>query len=687
MESGTVTSVKKKISLEFRYLPAFAGYIMHNEFDNFVKEHILLYEKTEIALLQYFKSLSVDQRMAFLQESIREMLTLVAGNLTGEYIDQANNSWVRNQLPIIKREQVNWEDITLVNYVRAKAFRKFIPRYTGDNTLHSYLVEEIERFTVILNSEMFSSYMEVQKEEIHHINNALKKREQQLLEAQEIGRVGSFEWDLISNQSSCTPQVFKIFEMESSSNFSSFITDVHPDEQERVRRGLEEALTSGDFECEFRYVKNNREKMILSHGKVQFHDGKAARMIGTVMDVTERHNIIKRLQESEKLHKQAQALTHIGNWSWFIGENKVFWSDEMYRIYGLEPQSEEITYESFTAFIHPDDREVRVAEVRKSLETLQVPEYHFRITTREGHIKVLRGKGEALVGAHQKLIAMLGTCQDITHEYTLTKELKERERYLEELNQSLRAANQELSRTNEELESFNFIASHDLQEPLRKIQIYSNRILESGLKDLPGPLQDYFARINNASRRMQRLIEDFLSFSQSFNISESMEDVDLAEIIDDITVELGNRIEEKKARIEVGGLPALYGISFQIKQLMSNLITNAIKYTAEGAAPHIVISGEIVRGSELQGGLDPKKSYTKISVADNGIGFEEKYTSRIFGLFQRLHSRDVYSGTGIGLALCKKIIQNMNGYITAKSAPGKGSVFTFYIPVKKDAET
>jgi signal transduction histidine kinase len=150
-------------------------------------------------------------------------------------------------------------------------------------------------------------------------------------------------------------------------------------------------------------------------------------------------------------------------------------------------------------------------------------------------------------------------------------------------------------------------------------------------------------------------------------------------------MELSTRIEEKQAQITASELPTIYGVPFQIKQLMTNLISNALKYTDAGVPPQIQITGSIEPGLNVsERGADPTLFYTRISVADKGIGFEEKYSTKIFELFQRLHSKNSYSGTGIGLALCKKIVQSMSGFITARSEPGKGSVFTFYLPVKSN---
>jgi signal transduction histidine kinase len=682
-ENPGISSIKQKISVEFEYLPNFCSFILHNAFEAFIDELLNLYRASDVPIFRYFKNMDADHWRAITSAATRDMLTRLASNQGWQYIDQTINNWLSNQFPLFTREQVNSQDITLINFAKGKALRLFIPKYTNDLVMFGNLVDEIDRFVTVFNSQVFASYLQVQKEEISKMNTALEKREKQLLEAQQIGQVGSFEWDFVTKKSVCTPQMFKIFEIEDLDDLSSLLSAIHPDDRERVHKAIQDALELGDYDCECRYIRNKREKVIHSKGKVQFEIGRPVRIIGTVTDETERHQIIQQLQESEKNHKQAQAITHLGNWSWVVNENTMSWSDEMYRIYGLEPQSETITLERFVSFVHPEDREDRIAQIRNSLETLHVDEYHFRINTAKGEMKVLRGKGEVIAGKDNKPVALLGTCQDVTGESKLTQQLRDREKYLEQLNASLKTANQELSRSNEELESFNFIASHDLQEPLRKIQVYSNRIIENGIHELPPILQDYFSRINNASRRMQKLIEDFLLFAQTLNSGKIEEMVDLNNVVEEIRTELVTRIEEKKATITVSPLPTIYAVPFQMKQLMVNLISNSLKYTSPDVPPVIKITGDIVHGSQIkEAGANKSISYSMICVSDNGIGFEPKYSAKIFELFQRLHSKNVYSGTGIGLALCKKIVQNLGGLITAESQPGKGATFKFYLPYR-----
>ena len=683
-DSIGIAPLKEKVSKEFKHLAAYSTYILHHKFGEFLRKLHQLYGEVDIPMLRFFKDMDADQYTAISTASTREMLTLIASDRIQEYIDLSLGSWVGNQLPMISREQVVLQDITLVNFARAKALRHFLPDYTSDLNVFSSLVEEIDRFILIFNSELYAAYIEMHSQEVQTINAALQRREKQLLEAQEIGQIASFEWDFIGEDSSFTPQMFKIVEPSDVKTFASFLQRVHVEDHEKVISAVEKAKVDGVFQCEFRLLSTAGVRFLHSRAKVQFKNGEPVRMIGTLVDSTERYRIIRKLEESEGLHKQAQALAHIGNWSWSVEKNTISWSDEMYRIYGLTPQSEQITYERFVSFIHPNDRPRRIAEIKRSLETLKVDEYHFKITTARGELKILRGKGEVIADRQGRPVLMLGTCQDVTREFMLTQQLRERERYLQELNRSLEAANQELSRTNQELESFNFIASHDLQEPLRKIQVYSNRILEIGTGGLSPALQDYFARINTASRRMQKLIEDFLLFSQTATARQTTEPVSLNMIVDEVRAELIARVEEKNAIIRVSPLPEITATRFHAKQLMVNLISNSLKYSRPEVPPVIEIEGRTIDGADIvEPGARAGVEYAMVSVTDNGIGFDRKYSAKVFELFQRLHSNNVYSGTGIGLALCKKIVQDLRGFIHVDSEPGKGSVFTFYIPTGK----
>jgi len=256
----------------------------------------------------------------------------------------------------------------------------------------------------------------------------------------------------------------------------------------------------------------------------------------------------------------------------------------------------------------------------------------------------------------------------------------------------------ELIIANKELLAFTYISSHDLQEPLRKIQTFVTIILENENKNLSDKGKYNFERMQLAARRMQQLIDDLLAFSRINSTDHTFEKTDLNIIVEEVKNDLRDTIREKNASIEIGEMCPANIITFQFRQLMYNLISNALKFSKPDIPSHIIIKSSIVKGSTLNNiclatnnsidGEDkteaeifsPEKKYCHISVKDNGIGFEPHFGERIFGVFQKLHSKEIYAGTGIGLAIVKKIIENHHGIITATSELKKGATFDIYIP-------
>ena len=248
--------------------------------------------------------------------------------------------------------------------------------------------------------------------------------------------------------------------------------------------------------------------------------------------------------------------------------------------------------------------------------------------------------------------------------------------------QELELKNSELAQNNIELTSFTYIASHDLQEPLRKIKTFCNLILSHSTEPLPEKALDYIQRIVKASKRMQILISSLLNYSR-MNVREmEIERADLNNILDEVCSSIREQLDESQTVIENEPLPVIPCVPLQINQLFTNLIINSIKYKRQDVAPHIHITARLMLPEKMEAPviLTQESGYWKITFSDNGIGFEQQYADKIFELFQRLHSRAEYEGTGIGLAICKKIVQNHKGFIRAEGRPGLGASFDIYLP-------
>jgi len=248
----------------------------------------------------------------------------------------------------------------------------------------------------------------------------------------------------------------------------------------------------------------------------------------------------------------------------------------------------------------------------------------------------------------------------------------------------LRSFAAKLEKSNKELEAFAYIASHDLQEPLRKVMAFGERLKAKWGESLHDQGRDYMERMQNATLRMQTLINDLLAFSRVTSKVQPFIPVDLNAAVREVSSDLEVKIEQLKGHIDIDNLPVIEADPLQMRQLFQNLIGNALKFHKPEESPVVTVKSEKMNGNgNEKGNGEIHHELYQITVEDNGIGFDEKYLDRIFGVFQRLHGRNEYEGTGIGLSICRKIVERHNGNITAKSTPGEGSSFIVTLPAKQ----
>jgi PAS domain S-box-containing protein len=271
------------------------------------------------------------------------------------------------------------------------------------------------------------------------------------------------------------------------------------------------------------------------------------------------------------------------------------------------------------------------------------------------------------------ILGTVGITRDI-NEFKMAQEA------LRASEEKLRESTAQLERSNRELQDFAYVASHDLQEPLRKIVVFGERLKEKAGDRLESETLDYLQRMQKAASRMQNLINDLLTFSRVTTKAQPFTPVNLAEMAREVMEDLEGRIEMTKGRVEPGDLPVIDAEPLQIRQLLQNLIGNALKFRRPEEPPVVKIQAKLISGVLPQVPDSAPQQLCELTVSDNGIGFDEKYLDRIFNVFQRLHTRNEYEGTGMGLAIARKIVLYHGGAITAKSAPGQGATFIVTLP-------
>ena len=418
-------------------------------------------------------------------------------------------------------------------------------------------------------------------------------------------------------------------------------------------------------------------------------DGTTSGVMVLCYDVTEEVKNRKKAESEEAKAKLAIESAELGTYEIDLLTDEMKTSERFNAIWGV---GEGFSRADLISLIHPDDRAIADAAHQNSIKAGNL-NYEVRIVYTDKGERWVRVKGTVLYDVNHKAIVLIGVAQDVTEQKNFANELRkmvdERTRALQTLNEELAATNEELSETNmhliranKDLEEFAYVASHDLQEPLRKIQTFANIIDERFADELSDAAAEYLHKVTASARRMSSLIKDLLDYSRLTFKHSSFQSLDLNTIVKDVISDFDVLITQKSTVIRVGELPVIEGIPIQMNQLFYNLIGNAIKFSRKGVKPEIDIISRLLDHNSVNQypNLRSGKSYYEITISDNGIGFSQQYAEQIFAIFQRLNHRAIYGGYGIGLALCRKIIDNHNGLVFAKGKENEGATFTIILP-------
>ncbi|HEY0679489.1 MAG TPA: PAS domain-containing protein [Chitinophagaceae bacterium] len=812
-------SEKRKAGLHFTYLPLFAKFILENKLGDFVTDQLQLSRELNLPLLSHFSSMSEDELKDFSRKSATDFLNYLINNKAEEQIESARKRWLANQLPIVSKDEIQAEDITGVSYVRKQAFINQIPFFSTDINTAIRLVSEISEYIFISETVFAATYISILNTRIDehaHFISRITETSPGIIYVFDVNE----RKDIYINK---TVQEFLGYTREDVNEMANTMLTslVHPEDLPLIARYEENFGSIADGEIRsVRYRIKNKQgeyRWLRTYESVFKRDaeGKVVQKIGIGIDVHNEkmyadklHQHEAQLQQNEELYKQAQALSHIGNWTWLIKDNRILWSDEMFRIYGLSPQSEEINFERFASFIHPEDKEELFNTIQNCLSSHEAYDLYHRIILPEGEIKYLHARGRVQTDSTGQPSQMVGTGQDVTQRLKIEREARESQRFIQkiadaapalitsynvhtgkyrfisqglknllgydpkqpleegvqffinimhpedltpimekntaalqladnsfndnqtnepiveyeyrirhangeyrwfhtygtvfdrnaagkvehvlnisidtterkEMENALSQKNMQLEQSNSNLEEFAYVASHDLKEPLRKISIFGDRLLSSQYEHLGSDGRFYLEKIIDSSKKMQVLINDLLSLSL-ISGNKSFEQHSLQLVLEDVMRTLEYKIEEKNVVINAPRLPEAKINLAQFRQLFQNLLSNSLKFVQQDTQVVIDIGYRWLKKQDIEKfKLQRANRYLELTFSDNGIGFDNVFAGKIFAIFQRLHHKD-YEGTGIGLAICKKIVENHGGIIFANGEPGKGATFTIIIPV------
>jgi PAS domain S-box-containing protein len=506
-------------------------------------------------------------------------------------------------------------------------------------------------------------------------DEALRMREYLLSSSQQAAHVGTWSWKVGDTAVYWSDETYRIYGLSPEMgppDFGFFFEIIHPEDRHKMREWPEDVIAGlHPSPVEFRVLRpDGIYRVIRTEGDVvDTIDGVPSRIAGTAYDITELKLAEEEIHQLNERIATATSSAQVGIWDWDVVNNLLVWDDQMYQLYGLKKDGFAGAYEAWVSGLHPDDREFSQNETSQALQGVKAYDSEFRVVWPDGSIRYLKAKGEVFRGDEGNPIRMLGVNFDITDR----KQAEENIRQLnEELEQRVLDRTAQLEAANKELEAFSYTVSHDLRAPLRHINGFVDLLNENYQNLLPEKGQHYLTVIRDSSTQMGTLIDDLLQFSRTGRQEMQQMNLDMNRILQEVVKFF---IEDNKYRNidwEIAVMPKITGDMSLLRMVWVNLVSNAVKFTKDREPARIKI------------GYTEEMKVFIFYIRDNGAGFDMPYAHKLFGVFQRLHSKQEFEGTGIGLANAHRIITRHGGRIWAESELNQGTTFYFTLPKTKE---
>lgn len=611
-----------------------------------------------------------DKKLRYINRRIQELLGFDQEEVSG-WEDKLNRLVFKDDLPLVEEELNKYSQLQDENShsyncrlnSKAGEFRYF-------KTTGTVLRRDAEGRpeSMLFMAQDISVQVKMEQEKLALL--AMLAENERMLHS------GVWNMDLVNNTMDWSDGMYAMMgynrEEQADIDADWFWEQVYTADISQLKATIAQSIETGEtFETVYSLTRKDGSRLFVETiGKATLNAaGKVVKISATSRDISDQYLQNLEYQANKQLLAQTEQMLNYGIFVWDLVKNEISWSAGLYDIFDVaaEDRVDLIAPDWFYAHVLEEDREILRHTVLDAVAAQRGFECEYSIITDKGVVKNVISRANLVMDDNRLPVRMMGNTHDITQVKKVENELK----------RNLR----ELKRSNTELEEFAYAASHDLQEPLRKITTFGSRFKHK-YGDLVGSEgQMYIDRMQTASDSMRVLIDNLLDLSRVTRADHMFEPVDLGKLVRLAQSDLEILIDESKASIVVADLPVVEGIPTHLRQMFTNLLSNALKFAKLGTMPLIEISGERLGRREMEEHfLVADKTYFRIDVKDNGIGFDQEYEEKIFQIFQRLHGKSDYPGSGIGLSICKRIAERHQGLISATGKTGEGAVFSIILP-------